>query len=404
MNIFSNPHFDRPLLLAVISLVAFGIIMITSIGVPKSIKLSAPNIDYPNCEMDEVDCYLILRKHFIRVAIGLILMIIFMRIPFQVYRKIALPFFVAAVFFLLLVLIFGKENNTFARSWFNIGQGSIQPAEFAKLALIFYFSRWMEKPSTELRSFQLGFIPFCIITSVIILPVIFQPDLGSTLVIIAICVSMYFVAGVRIRDLLLGFMVAALLSTVVILNVDYLSKRFEVFLKGDQFCEESYCWQAEQSNIAVGSGGLFGRGLTQGIQKSYWLPQATDDFIFAASAEELGFFRILLVVAAYLFIAYRGYSIALKAPTKFSMLVASGITTWITVQAFINIAVNVSLFPITGITLPFVSYGGSSLASSLIAIGILLNISLYTTNETYSANRRRDRRPYLPKYSRFRRA
>ena len=152
------------------------------------------------------------------------------------------------------------------------------------------------------------------------------------------------------------------------------------------------CWQTEQANIAVGSGGLFGKGLTQGIQKSYWLPQTTDDFIFAASAEELGFLRIVLIVFAYIVIAYRGFIIATRAPDYFSQLLATGITSWIIFQAFINISVNIGLFPVTGITLPFISYGGSSMVTTLLAVGVLLNISRHTTphyeNRLF---RRRDR-------------
>ncbi|MBI4975108.1 FtsW/RodA/SpoVE family cell cycle protein [Candidatus Peregrinibacteria bacterium] len=156
--------------------------------------------------------------------------------------------------------------------------------------------------------------------------------------------------------------------------------------------------------MAIGSGGFFGKGPTQGVQKSYWLPQASDDFIFAASAEELGFIRIIIVVIAYFIIAVRGFSIANKAQNSFEMFLAVGITTWITSQAFMNIAVNTALIPVTGITLPFVSYGGSSLITSLIGIALLLNISKDTTYYASSVDRWRDRRPHHPEHSRYRRA
>lgn len=404
MDIRFRHPIDHVLLVMVFFLLVFGIIMITSIGVPKSIKLSAPHVEYPNCEDSQVDCYLILKKHLTRVFVGLLFMILAYKIHFGFWRKISLPLFVFSVFLLLAVLLFGAKNNTFARSWINIWESSLQPAEFAKLALIFYFARWMEKRSQELKSFQNGFIPFCVISSFVILPVVLQPDLGSTLVFSAISVAIYFVAGARIRDLVFGFLVAMIVSVVIVTNVDYLRNRFSVFLHKSENCSESYCWQSEQANIAVGSGGFWGTGLTQGIQKSYWLPQASDDFIFAASAEELGFLRILCIVIIYFIIAYRGYLIALQAPTKFSMLVASGITTWIIAQAFINIAVNISLFPITGITLPFISYGGSSLSSTLIGVGVLLNISQFTLDHANNSNRRRNRGTYIPKYRRFRNA
>jgi cell division protein FtsW len=403
MEVRSKHPVDHVLLVTVFLLIIFGIIMITSIGVPKSIKLSAPQVLYPNCEDSQVNCYLILQKHLIRVFVGFILMIAAFKIPLKIWRTLSLPIFVLSVLALFVVLLIGTDNNTFARSWINFSQGSIQPAEFAKIALILYFARWMEKKSVELQSFQQGFIPFCVISSFVILPVILQPDLGSTLIFTSISVVIYFVAGARIRDLLFGAVVAGLIAAIVVSNVTYLRERFQVFLHQDEACEESYCWQSEQANIAVGSGGFWGKGLTQGIQKSYWLPQASDDFIFAASAEELGFFRIVFVVIAYLVVAYRGYHISLHAPTKFSMLVAAGLTTAIVLQAFLNIAVNIDLFPITGITLPFVSYGGSSLATSLLGVGILLHISQYTTEYAYNAHRRRNRGTHFSKYRRFRR-
>ncbi len=151
----------------------------------------------------------------------------------------------------------------------------------------------------------------------------------------------------------------------------------------------------------MGTGGFFGKGLTQGVQKSYWLPQASDDFIFAASAEELGFIRIVFVVIAYAVIAYRGFTIAYNAPDRFTMLTAAGITSWITVQAFMNISINIGLIPVTGLTLPFVSYGGSSLVATLIGVGVLLNISKHASAYAPSTVRRGNRRSYRSQYSAY---
>jgi cell division protein FtsW len=199
--------------------------------------------------------------------------------------------------------------------------------------------------------------------------------------------------------LLLGAFAALLISMMVIANVSHVRERFMAYITLDKECVENYCWQSQQANIAVGSGGFWGKGLTQGVQKSYWLPQASDDFIFAASAEELGFIRIFFVVLVYIAIAYRGYKISNTAPDRFSMLLATGITTWITAQAFINIGVNTGLLPVTGITLPLISYGGSSILSTLIGIGILLNISKFTTPyDTHRFHGRRNSRPYNTQY------
>ena len=392
---------DQWLAIIVFILVGIGIIMITSIGVPKSIKLSAPDMLYPNCADPAVDCYFLLKKHVVRVAIGLVLLLGMFKINFRFWKKIALPLFIVGVMLLVGVLVFGSEYNTIARSWLPIYGSSFQPSEFAKLLLIFYFAKWLSSRGKEIRSFKYGFLPFCVIMALIVLPVILQPDLGSVLVLGAIAVTIFFVAGGRIRDILLGALVSVLIAAVVVSNVSYLKQRFMAFTAPDENCVESYCWQSEQAKIAVGSGGLWGKGLTQGIQKSYWLPQASDDFIFAASAEELGFLKTVALVLMYFFLAYRGFRIAERAPNQFGRLTAVGITTWLATQAFLNIAVNTSLFPVTGITLPFISYGGSSMAATLMAVGILLNISKYTTHAS-AYNRRRDRRTYLPKYRRLR--
>lgn len=399
---------DHGLLIVFLILLIVGIVMIASIGVPKSIELSAPGMLYPNCQADGVDCYLVLKKHVLRVLIGLLAFVIAMRIPYRFWERIAIPFFVVVFTALVAVLIFGATNNTFARSWINLGipfLDSLQPAEFAKLALIFFFALWLQKKmqNKEVATFQGGFIPFCTVFILTVLPVVLQPDLGSTLIFAVITVAMFFVAGARPIHLISGFLVALLVSALLIANVSYLHNRFAAFVSSDPTCREAHCWQSEQAKIAVGTGGVWGKGLTQGIQKSYWLPQATDDFIFAASAEELGFLRTVLIVLLYAYIAYKGYQIANYAPTTFAMLVSIGITTWFTVQAFLNIGVNTALFPVTGITLPFVSYGGSSMVTALIGAGILLQISKHTTNHAYSPEWRRNSRTH-PAQSRYRRA
>jgi cell division protein FtsW len=273
----------------------------------------------------------------------------------------------------------------------------------------------MERKGRDITDFRNGFLSFCAVTAFIIFPVILQPDFGSTLVFTTIATAIYFAAGARIRHLALGVFVVFLFILLVVPNVKYLRHRFTAFLNPSiENCQpvpspgeirRNYCWQTEQAKIAVGSGGAFGKGLTQGIQKSYWLPQATDDFIFAASAEELGFFRIMFILIAYMIIAYRGFMIAHYAPDKFMMLTAIGITMWLTMQAFVNIGVNIGMLPVTGITLPFVSYGGTSMVATLGGIGVLLQISRMTTSYyAHSFHRRRDRGAHLSQHSRYRRA
>lgn len=396
--------FDTILALTVLFLLIFGLIMITSIGVPKSIELSAPGIQYPNCSDANVDCYLLFKRHLVRLALGIVMFILAFKLPMKFWKKIAPLFFGLIVVLLIMVIVLGKSFGTIATNWILVFNTSLQPSEFARLALIFYLAYWFSKRRDSVGSFHDGFLPFCFICGMILLPVVLENDYGSIAVMSIIAVSIYFIAGARLKHLALGFTVALFAAIIVVSAVPHVRQRFQSFMSVDKDCLEDYCWQSQQANIAVGSGGLLGKGLTQGVQKSYWLPQASDDFIFAASSEELGFIRIIFVVLAYLVIAIRGYQIANKANGNFEMFVAVGITTWITVQAFVNIAVNTALFPVTGITLPFVSYGGSSLVADLMAVAILLNISQNTTNYASSLNRGGDRRSRHPELRHYRRA
>lgn len=405
---------DIVLLLTVVVLLVFSIIMITSIGVPKSISLTKPvGMLFPSCGEEGVDCFFLLRRHVLRIGLGLVALYAGLKIPVRVWRKIAIPCFVAVFIALIAVLLIGTSANTTARAWLFFSNTSVQPAEIAKLVLIFYLGTWMERRGRDITDFKNGFISFCIVTLFIILPVLLQPDFGSAVVFAAIATAIYFAAGARVRHLFLGLLVVFLFILLVVPNIHYLRHRFVSFLNptiencqpepAEGEARRNFCWQTDQAQIAVGSGGVFGKGLTQGIQKAYWLPQATDDFIFAASAEELGFLRIVFIVIAYAIIAYRGYMIANYAPDKFSSLVAVGITAWITGQALVNIGVNIGLLPVTGITLPFISYGGTSMVTTLAGVGVLLQISKSTTPYyAHNIHRRRDRGSHIPEHRRYR--
>ncbi len=391
-------HVDKGLLIAVFLLLAIGLVMIASIAVPKSIELSAGDLLYPNCNEAPVDCYFLFKKHLVRMLLGIVALLVVAKIPYRFWRKTAVFWYVSTLLLLLVVLILGSKNNTFARSWLVLFDTSLQPTEFAKLALIFYLAHFLERKNEDIATFQYGFLPFCIVSGIMLLPILLQPDLGGVLVIGLVAVAMYFIAGAKFRHIALGAVVVVLLGIVVVSNVQHVNERFSGFLNQDD-CKEKFCWQSEQAKIAVATGGFWGKGLTQGVQKAYWLPQASDDFIFAASAEELGFLRILFITMLYAFIGYRGFQIAFQSPDRFTMLTATGITSWITIQAFMNISINIGLMPITGITLPFISYGGSSLVSTLMGVGILLHISQYASENAPSLSRRGDRRTYNSKYS-----
>jgi cell division protein FtsW len=389
---------DKWLLVTVMLLLVFGLVMITSIGVPKSIQLSAPKILYPNCNDAQVDCYLLFKNHLVRMLIGLVVMFIVSKISFRFWKKTSVFWYASVVLMLMVVLAFGSQYTTFAKSWIVLFNTSLQPTEFAKLALIFYLAHWMERKNQEIQTFQYGFLPFCIVTGVLLFPILLQPDLGGVMIVGSVAAAMYFAAGAKMRHMALGAVIVFVLGLLTVTMVGRVHERFQAFLNQDSDCRESYCWQTEQANIAVGTGGFWGKGLTQGVQKSYWLPQASDDFIFAASAEELGFLRIAIVIIGYGIIAYRGLIIARGSPDRFTMLTAVGVTSWIVIQAYMNIMINIGMMPVTGITLPFVSYGGSSMIATLIGIGVLLQISKHSSYET-GASRRGNRRTYNAKYS-----
>jgi cell division protein FtsW len=222
-----------------------------------------------------------------------------------------------------------------------------------------------------------------------------QPDFGSVLVIAVIAASMFFAAGGSPVHIMGGALMAAAMAYPIIMSKEYIRNRFLTFLN-PELDPLKIGFQIKQALIAIGSGGLFGVGFGKSIQKFGYLPEVQGDTIFAAAAEELGFIRICFLVAAYIFIAYRGYRIAGNAQDRFSMLIATGITSWFAFQAIINMGVNLAILPLTGLTLPFISYGGSSLMVTMLAAGILLNISRYAETGANFANRRRIRRTYHP--------
>ena len=330
-----------------------------------------------------------------RVLISIPLCIFMIYLPINIWKKTALGLFVASLFLLIALFLPGVgANYGTSTSWINLPfLPSIQPAEFIKITLIFYLAVWMEKRQELVQSFQYGFLPFTFLLSAAVILLALQPDFGSVLVISIIAASMFFAAGGSIFHIFGGALFAAMVSYPIIMSKEYIRNRFMAFLD-PSLDPLNISFQIKQALIAVGSGGIFGVGFGKSIQKFGYLPEVQGDTIFAAAAEELGFIRILFLVIAYLVIAYRGFSIANRAPNRFAMLVAVGITSWFVFQSIINIGVNLSLLPLTGLTLPFVSYGGSSIIANMIGAGILLNISRYAQEKTNIANRRRVGRAY----------
>jgi cell division protein FtsW len=391
-----QPQIDRVLAIVVFCLLIFGIIMISSVSVYESYQLT--NGMVKQGLMSEPTNSFYLWRHFWRAMVAIPVWIFCIYFPLKFWKKAALPLFVISIFLLIALFLPGIGSNYgTSTSWINLPFfPSIQPAEIIKLTLIFYLAVWMEKRQELVRSFQYGFIPFTVLLSVVVILLAMEPDFGSVLVIAVIAASMFFAAGGNILHIFTGGLFAAILAYPIIMSKEYIRNRFLAFLNPD-LDPLNIGFQIKQALIAIGSGGIFGVGFGKSIQKFGYLPEVQGDTIFAAAAEELGFIRILFLILAYSIIAFRGYKIASHASDRFSMLIAIGITSWFAFQAIINMGVNLAILPLTGLTLPFVSYGGSSLIVNMIGAGILLNISRYAETTTYFTNRRRVGRAYYPK-------
>jgi cell division protein FtsW len=376
---------DLLLLGVVLGLTLFGLAMIASVSVFESYQLTQRLVQ-KGVMTNPSNSYFLWRSAF-HVLVGFCAMIATSLVPYRLWEYWARALFLATIVGLILVFIPGLGNDYgTAHSWLQIGGFSIQPSEFLKITLVFYLAVWLQKREQLVGTFKEGFLPFVTLLVLSTFLVAIEPDLGSFLVLSAIAATMFFIAGGNIIHLFAGGALAGVIGLPVILSEDYVRDRFRAFLNPELY-KEGIGFQIQQALIAIGSGGPFGVGYGKSIQKFGYLPEVQADMIFSAMAEELGFFRMLIILTMYGLFVIRGYKIAREAPDRFGFLVATGITTWIAMQAIVNIAVNLSLFPLTGLTLPFISSGGSSLLATLIGVGILLNISAHSTEEALAARR-----------------
>ncbi|TES97253.1 putative lipid II flippase FtsW [Patescibacteria group bacterium] len=360
---------DYLLALAVFILVIFGLVMISSASVVGSYELFGHNNYY-------------LKHQAVSVVIGIIIWIIAFAIPFPVWRKLAYPLLFVTL--LLLVGVFvpgvGYEYGG-AKRWIVLGPLFLQPAEICKLTIVIYLASWLAKKGKGVKDLIYGFVPFVITVGVIAFLIMKQPDMSTMSIIAATALAIFFIAGASIPQMILGLSFGGMLIWFLIKSAPYRLSRLMIFLNpGSQ--TEGAGYHVNQALLAIGSGGLLGLGFGHSRQKYNYLPEVSGDSIFAIVAEELGFLRSVFIVLLFAFIIYRGFKIAYNAPDPFSRLLAAGITTWISLQALVNIGSMVGLFPLTGIPLPFISYGGSSLIVTLAGIGILLGISRYTKQKS----------------------
>ncbi|MEO8638286.1 MAG: putative lipid II flippase FtsW [Chloroflexota bacterium] len=382
-----------PLLIAVIALVAIGVVMVYSASSVRSyISTSDPGSQG--------------FQQGIWAALGLVLMFAASRTDFRVLRYTAIPVFVLTMALLAIVLVPGIGTSAFgSRRWlFLPGIGGFQPAELAKLAVCLYLAHWLDRRGTAARGLANGLLPFVILVAPGFFLIALEPDLGTAGVYAAASLAIFFMAGANL--LYLGAVGAAVMGAAyhMVTQTEYQLHRINSFL--DPFSDPlKHGYNAVQSLMALALGGITGAGLGASRQKYLYLPAPSTDFIFAIIGEEWGLIGTLTVLALFVMVAYQGYRIAIHAPDTFSGLLAAGITTWLVAQACINMMVVTALLPVTGIPLPFISYGGSALIINLVAVGILLSISRETTQtgsmlDAVFGVGRRDRRAHLPRAGR----
>lgn len=360
----AGDNVNKPLLFSVLALIVFGLVMISSAGIIYS-------------ETRFGDAYYFFRHQFLYGAIpGLLIMYFIQRVDYRFWKKIAFPLFLASVILLLLVFVPGIGMKVYgANRWINLGPISFQPSEMAKFSLIIYLAAWLEsKGERRIQDFYEGFVPFLGIVGVASFLILKQPDMGTLGVLVMIAVSVYFVSGAKLNHIFGFGLMGSFLVFLLVKLEPYRFNRILAFMdRGND--PQGIGYQINQALLAVGTGGIFGLGLGHSRQKFNYLPEPVGDSIFAIIGEELGLIGGMFLVSLFVVLAYQGLKIAKNAPDEFGRLVAVGITMWIVLQAFVNIAANTALIPLTGIPLPFVSYGGTSLIFLLVAVGVLLNIS-----------------------------
>jgi len=353
---------DSILLLVTLILVAVGTVMIYS----SSSILAAARFK---------DGQYFLKKQIFFVIVGLAVMVLLTKIPYQKMKRLALPAIALSAFLLVLLMVppLGIRAGGATR-WLNLGFISFQVTEFVKIALVLFLASLLAKKVRDIKDFKQGvLLPLGVIFFLIGL-IMLEPDFGTAAIIAVIMMMMIYLTGGRITHLA-GLVVASLpVGAYLIMHKSYRMDRVTSFLNPWADSRHSG-FQIIQSLLSFGSGGAFGVGLGDGMQKLFYLPEPHTDFILSVIAEESGFIGVAIIILLFALFALRGFVIAFKAPDIFGTLLAAGLTMLIALEAFINIAGVMGLIPLKGLALPFVSYGGSALVMSLIAVGILLNIS-----------------------------
>jgi cell division protein FtsW len=347
---------DWILLFTTLAIVALGLMMVYS---------STSDLGY----RDYDDAAYFFKRQLTWLLVGFVAMIIAMRIPYRHWTKVSIPVMAVTLVMLVILALFKEGRLLVGRS--------VSPVELAKLAVVVYIGHWLSSKSEVLTKLPYGLLPFTIMICVIVGLVMAQtpPDISEAMVIVVVAVVMFFMAGADIMQFAIGILGGGAAFAFVVSRLPHAIPRLQPYLAEMRDPLNSNNPQLIQGLVALGSGGFLGMGAGNGRAKYQWLPAAHTDSIFAVIGEELGLLGCLLLVGLFALLAYRGLRIAAHAPDTFGKLMALGVTTWITFQALVNMAVVTGAIPFTGITLPFISVGGSSLGACMVGVGIVLSIS-----------------------------
>jgi cell division protein FtsW len=352
-------------------------------------------------QLHEQPTYFFIRQ-LLWLGIGTLALIVFSRIEYHAWERWAVALMVLNVAMLIIVLVFGQVHFG-AQRW--LLNGSVQPSELSKLVIIIYIAAWLSSKGEQIRKVTLGLIPFAILIGFIVGLIVLQQDLSTAILVAVTALAMFFIAGGNLFQMIISGILGLGVLVLLISRSPYRLARIASFLDPLNADPLGQGYQIRQILIALGSGGITGLGLGTSRQKFGYIPASHTDGIFAILGEELGLIGCLVVIGLFVFLAYRGFRIALAAPDAFGTILASGITCGLIFQVIVNIGVVTASLPFTGVPLPLISFGGSSLITSMAGIGILLAVSRRTKRASREENeekreaddfRRRNRRTRVP--------
>ncbi len=378
-QVSAAPLMYDPLLVgAMIVLLSLGLIMVAS----ASLHIAYEDYGQP---------WFYTIRQMIFIAIGLTAGLMVFKVPVAVWQRLGPWLLLAGLMLLLIVLIpgVGRTVNGASR-WINLGVFNLQVSELMKLFVIIYLAGYLVRRGDEVRTSFQGFLKPMLVLSLVALLLLFEPDFGATVVIMATAMAMMFIGGVRLWQFSLLVMLVAAAMTLLAITSPYRMERLTTFLNpwADPF---NSGFQLTQALIAIGRGEIWGVGLGSGVQKLFYLPEAHTDFLFAVFAEEFGLIGSLLVIALFVVLVMRAFAIARQAEAKeqqFAAYLAYGLGLWLSLQAFINIGVNMGVLPTKGLTLPLMSYGGSSIVVCCVAVALLLRVDYEVRRSSIQAERR----------------